>query len=210
MYKLLWNSKNVTNITKAWNKRENMKQKTYLDFIGKFVSFGKITLYGICEGWLNPCAAATFENLRIIFFFVFLFFEWVKKLPVYFGTYEYSFYFQRTEDQINTFMRSKFNFLYVDVPIVWYAKTEKKNWKKLVGFSPIFVADTKIIFCCFFSLSLFFCFVFFLLFFFLIGIQSMQGWTATMRHEVTQKRSTKRLKFTEKCFWKNLQLKGVC
>ena len=46
--------------------------------------------------------------------------------------------------------------------------------------------------------------------FFLIGIHSMQGWTATMRHGVTRKRSTKRLKHTGNLFRKNLQLKDVC
>ena len=54
-YKLLWNSKNVTNITEALNMRQNIKQKTYLDLIGKFDSVGKMTLYGICEGCLNSC-----------------------------------------------------------------------------------------------------------------------------------------------------------
>ena len=47
-------------------------------------------------------------------------------------------------------------------------------------------------------------------FFFLIGIDSMQGWTATTRHGVTRKRSTKRLKHTGNLFTKNLQLIGVC
>ena len=47
-------------------------------------------------------------------------------------------------------------------------------------------------------------------FFFLIGIHSMQGWTATMRHGFTRKRSTKRLKHTANLFRKNLQLRGVC
>ena len=46
--------------------------------------------------------------------------------------------------------------------------------------------------------------------FFLIGIHSMQGWTATTRHGVTRKRSTKRLKHTGSLFRKNLQLIGVC
>ena len=45
---------------------------------------------------------------------------------------------------------------------------------------------------------------------FLIGILSMQGWIATMRHEVTGKRSTKRLKHAENLLRKNLQLKDVC
>ena len=39
---------------------------------------------------------------------------------------------------------------------------------------------------------------------------SMQGWTATTRHGVTRKRSTKRLKHIKNLFRKNLQLKGVC
>ena len=38
----------------------------------------------------------------------------------------------------------------------------------------------------------------------------MQDWTATTRHEVTRKRSTKRLEHTENLFRKNLQLKDVC
>ena len=37
-------------ITKALNVRENIKQKTNLDLIGKFVSVGNMTLYGICKG----------------------------------------------------------------------------------------------------------------------------------------------------------------
>ena len=41
---------------------------------------------------------------------------------------------------------------------------------------------------------------------FFIGIYSMQGWTATTRHEVTRKRSSKRLKYTGNLFRKNLQL----
>ena len=43
-----------------------------------------------------------------------------------------------------------------------------------------------------------------------IGIHSMQGWTATTRHGVTRKRSTKRLKHTGNLFTKNLQLISVC
>ena len=51
----------------------------------------------------------------------------------------------------------------------------------------------------------------FFFFFFSIGIHSMmQGWTATTRHGVTRKRSTKRLKHTGNLFRKNLQLKDVC
>ena len=42
-----------------------------------------------------------------------------------------------------------------------------------------------------------------------IGIHSMQGWTATVRHGVTRKRSTKGLKDTTNLFRKNLQLIGV-
>ena len=45
---------------------------------------------------------------------------------------------------------------------------------------------------------------------FLIGIDSMQGSTTTLRHGVTRKRSAKRLKLTGNLFRKNLQLKGVC
>ena len=37
----------------------------------------------------------------------------------------------------------------------------------------------------------------------------MQGWKATTRHEVTTKKSTKRLKHTGNMFRNNLQLKGV-
>ena len=44
--------------------------------------------------------------------------------------------------------------------------------------------------------------------FFLIGLHSMQGLTATTRHGVTRKRSTKRPKHTVSLFKKNLQLKG--
>ena len=43
-----------------------------------------------------------------------------------------------------------------------------------------------------------------------IGIHSMQDSTGTMKHGVTKKRSTKRLKHTEDLFRKNLQLKDVC
>ena len=43
-----------------------------------------------------------------------------------------------------------------------------------------------------------------------IGIHSIQGWTATTRHGVTRKRSTKRLQHTGNLFIKNLLLKGVC
>ena len=46
--------------------------------------------------------------------------------------------------------------------------------------------------------------------FFLIGIHPIQGWTVIMRHGVTTKRSTKRLKHTGNLFRKNLQLKDVC
>ena len=38
----------------------------------------------------------------------------------------------------------------------------------------------------------------------------MQGATATARHGVERKRSTKRLKLTGNLFGKNLQLKDVC
>ena len=50
----------------------------------------------------------------------------------------------------------------------------------------------------------------YLIYLFLIGIHSMQGWTATTTHRVTRKRSTKRLKHTENLFRKNLQSIGVC
>ena len=46
--------------------------------------------------------------------------------------------------------------------------------------------------------------------FFLIGIHSIQSWTATTRHGVTRKRNTKRLRHTGNLFRKNLQLKDVC
>ena len=47
--------------------------------------------------------------------------------------------------------------------------------------------------------------------FFLIGIHSMQDWTATLRHGVTRKkRSTKRVKHTGNLFKKDLKLKDVC
>ena len=47
-------------------------------------------------------------------------------------------------------------------------------------------------------------------FFFLIGIHSMQGWTATTRHGVTRKEAQKKLQDKENLFRKNLQLKDVC
>ena len=46
--------------------------------------------------------------------------------------------------------------------------------------------------------------------FFWNGIHCMQDWTATMRHGVTRKRSTKRLEHTGNLFRKNIQLKDVC
>ena len=46
--------------------------------------------------------------------------------------------------------------------------------------------------------------------FFLIGIPSMQCWTATLGHGVTRKRCTKRSKHTGNLIRKNLQLKVVC
>ena len=45
---------------------------------------------------------------------------------------------------------------------------------------------------------------------FLIGIHSIQDWTANARHGFTRKRGTKRLKHTGNPFRKNPQLKGVC
>ena len=45
---------------------------------------------------------------------------------------------------------------------------------------------------------------------FFIGIHSMQGWTATTRHAVTRKTSTKRLTHTKSLYRKTLQLIGVC
>ena len=44
--------------------------------------------------------------------------------------------------------------------------------------------------------------------FYLLGIHSMQGWTATTRHRVIGKRSTKRLQHTGNLFRRNLQLKS--
>ena len=46
-------------------------------------------------------------------------------------------------------------------------------------------------------------------YFFLIEIHSMQGSTATARHEVTRKRCTKRLEHTGNQFRKNLQLQDI-
>ena len=46
--------------------------------------------------------------------------------------------------------------------------------------------------------------------FFLVGIHSMQGLTATARNGDIRKRSIKRLKDTRNQFRKNLQLKDVC
>ena len=46
--------------------------------------------------------------------------------------------------------------------------------------------------------------------FFFIEILSMQGWTATTRHGVIRKRSTKRLEHIANLIRKNLQLKDVC
>ena len=46
--------------------------------------------------------------------------------------------------------------------------------------------------------------------FFLNGIHSMQGWTATTRHGVTRKETRKRLQDRDNLFRKNLQLKDVC
>ena len=45
--------------------------------------------------------------------------------------------------------------------------------------------------------------------FFLIGIYSMQGWTATTRHAVKRKRNTERSRHTRNLFIKNLQLKDI-
>ena len=46
--------------------------------------------------------------------------------------------------------------------------------------------------------------------FFLIGIHSMQGWTATTRQELQEIEAHKRLQDTENLFRKNLHLKDVC
>ena len=45
--------------------------------------------------------------------------------------------------------------------------------------------------------------------FLLIGVHSMQDWTATARHGVTRKRRTKRLQDTGNLFKKKLQLRDV-
>ena len=47
------------------------------------------------------------------------------------------------------------------------------------------------------------------LIFVLIGIHSMQDWTATVRHGVTRKEAQKRLQDTKNLFRKNPQLKDV-
>ena len=47
-------------------------------------------------------------------------------------------------------------------------------------------------------------------FVFLIGIHSMQGWTATTRLGVTRKEAQTGLQDTEYLFRQNLQLKDVC
>ena len=39
----------------------------YLDLIGKFDSVGKMTLCGICEGWLNPCMNLALIGVLFIF-----------------------------------------------------------------------------------------------------------------------------------------------
>ena len=46
--------------------------------------------------------------------------------------------------------------------------------------------------------------------FFLIRIHSMHSQTATTRHGVTRKRSTKGLQHTGNVFRKNLQLTDIC
>ena len=46
--------------------------------------------------------------------------------------------------------------------------------------------------------------------FFLIGIHSTQGWTATIRHGVTRKKAQKKLEDTENLFRMKLHLKDVC
>ena len=47
-------------------------------------------------------------------------------------------------------------------------------------------------------------------FFFLIGIHSMQSWTATMRDRVTNKKKYKTLNHAGNQLRKGLQMKGVC
>ena len=51
--------------------------------------------------------------------------------------------------------------------------------------------------------------IYFLHLFFSIGIHSMQGRTATMKHIETRK-NTKKIKHTRNLFTKNLHIKGVC
>ena len=45
--------------------------------------------------------------------------------------------------------------------------------------------------------------------FFLIGVHTMQGWTATTKHGVTRKEAQKRLQGTKNLLRKNLHLKDV-
>ena len=61
------------------------------------------------------------------------------------------------------------------------------------------------------GLEVLLCFVFVFVFFFifLIGIHSMQGWTATTWHGVIRKKNTKILTQTVNLFKKNVQLKDV-
>ena len=56
------------------------------------------------------------------------------------------------------------------------------------------------------SISMIFCYGDF----FKTRIHYLQGWTATAKHGVTRKRSTKRLKHAGSLFRKNLQLKDAC
>ena len=51
--------------------------------------------------------------------------------------------------------------------------------------------------------------VYIYIYIYLIGIHSMQGWTATTRHWVTREKAQKRLQATENLFRKSLQSKDV-
>ena len=53
-------------------------------------------------------------------------------------------------------------------------------------------------------------YIYIYIYIYIIGIHSMQGWTATMRHGVTGKEAQKGFQDTENLFRKNLQLNDVC
>ena len=54
MYKLLWHNKNAKHHKSFKFERKHKIKQTYLDLIGKLISVGKMTVYDICEVWLNP------------------------------------------------------------------------------------------------------------------------------------------------------------